>query len=74
MAFIPQRQRQKLRRFSKLKSPSKRFPFYFEENGVIVWLNERQYWDLRRAFLGKAKEGDPAALKRLHGFGPLPSK
>jgi len=61
-------------RLSKLKPPSREFPYYFSENGVTVWLNKEQYWDLRKAFLGKAKEGDPAALKRLEGFGPLPKK
>ena len=47
-------------RLSKLKPPSREFPYYFSENGV--------------AFLGQAKEGDPVALKRLQGFGPLPKK
>lgn len=61
-------------RLSKLKPPSREFPYYFSENGVTVWLNQKQYWDLRKAFLGQAKEGDPAALKRLEGFGPLPKK
>lgn len=61
-------------RLSKQKPPSREFPYYFSENGVTVWLNQKQYWDLRKAFLGQAKEGDPVALKRLQGFGPLPKK
>jgi len=70
MSFIP-----KLRHIrDKKKPPSRRFPYFYSENGVIVWLNKQQYYDLRKAFLGRAKEGDPVALKRLQGFGPLPKK
>jgi hypothetical protein len=47
-------------------------PFYFKENGWTIWLTAQQYRSLRAGFEERARDGNPAAIRRLKGFGPPP--
>lgn len=47
-------------------------PFYFKENGWTIWLTAQQYRSLRAGFEKRARDGNPAAIHRLKGFGPPP--